>query len=516
LHRRRGEKQRAPVGFGGFIVSRSRRERETMNRDIHCNRSLWFPIKETRMTARRTQRRDFLKQSAAAGLGFWVGGGVTLGADKERSPLERLNIAAVGVGGKGRSDAEQAAKVGNLIAICDIDDNHLDSFANHKTKEGELPFRAVEKFNDFREMLDKRGKEIDAVVVSTPDHTHAPASVMAMRMKKHVYCQKPMTHSVYEARLMRELAREMGVCTQMGNQGSAENGLREAVEIIQAGAIGNVTEAHIWTNRPIWPQAPGVTSRPKETPEVPKHVHWDLFLGPAPERPYSPAYHPFKWRGWWDFGTGALGDMGCHTANMAFRALKLGHPTSLVAVSDPINPETYPGWAHVTYEFPARGDMGAVRVHWYEGRKDGELVLPSKELQAKVLKQGEKLPGSGSLLVGDKGILYSPNDYGAAYRLLPQQDFADYKKPEPKLPRNGKGDLGMKEEWAQAIKDRKPQIAYSNFDNAGMLTEFILLGNVAIRAGGKKLMWDGPNFKISNESAANDYLRTEYRKGWKL
>lgn len=465
--------------------------------------------------ARRSNRRDFLKQSAAASIGFWAAGGVTARADKEKSPLERLNIVSVGVGGKGHSDCEQAAKVGNLIAICDIDDKHLDAFANMKGKDGELPFRAVQKFNDFREMLTKLDKEIDAVTVSTPDHTHAPASAMAMKMKKHVYCQKPLTHSVYEARRLREIAKEMGVCTQMGNQGTAENGLREAVEIIQAGGIGKVTEAHIWTNRPIWPQAPGVTTRPTDTPEVPKHVHWDLFIGPAPERPYSPKYHPFAWRGWLDFGTGALGDMGCHTANMAFMALKLGHPSSISAESGELNNETYPGWGRVNYEFPARGDMPAVKVTWYEGKKDGKLVLPPEELQQKVLKQGESLPGSGSILVGDKGILYSPNDYGAAFRLLPEKEFADYKKPTPTLPRNGRGDLGMKQEWADAIKAGKPEIAMSNFGYAGMLTEFILLGNVAIRAG-KKIDFDGKDLKITNVPEANALLKTEYRKGWTL
>jgi predicted dehydrogenase len=458
--------------------------------------------------SRRSTRRNFLQSSAALGLGYWVAGGLAHGADKEKSPLERLNIAGIGIGGKGDSDISQAGNFGNVIALCDIDEHRLDKKAQQ--------FPQAQKFFDFREMLSKLGNKIDAVTVSTPDHTHAPAAAMAIRMKKHVYCQKPMTHTVYEARRLRELAAENGVCTQMGNQGSAENGLREAVELIQAGAIGKVTEAHIWTNRPIWPQAPKVTARPKDTPGIPNHVHWYEFLGPSPDRPYHPSYHPFAWRGWWDFGTGALGDMGCHTANMAFRALKLGHPTSLVAESDTVNNETYPGWAKVTYEFPERGDMGPVKVIWYEGHRDGKQVLPSEELQAKFLKQGEKLPSSGSFLIGDKGILYSPNDYGAAYRLLPQEAFAEYKKPTPTLPRNGKGDGGMKEEWTHAIKEGKPELAYSNFGIAGMLTEFILLGNVAVKAGGQKLEWDGPNFKITNVAAANQFLKTDYRPGWTL
>jgi predicted dehydrogenase len=454
----------------------------------------------------RTHRRDFLKQTALAGVGFWAAGG--LSRAESRAANERLNIACIGVGGKGSSDTDQAAKVGNVVALCDIDDNHLNAKA--------AKFPEAKKYNDFRKMLEEMDKQIDAVVVSTPDHTHAPASIMAMKMKKHVYCQKPLTHDVFEARLMRETARANKVCTQMGNQGTASNGLRRAVELIQAGVIGPVREIHVWTNRPIWPQAPAITARPKDTPPVPAHVHWDLFLGPAPERPYHPAYHPFKWRGWWDFGTGALGDMACHTANMAFMACKLGHPTSIEAESAPINPETYPAWAKITFQFPARGDMPPLKLVWYEGNiyddngKKGPQVLPPAELG-----KGEKFSTSGSLLVGDKGTLFSPNDYGEQYKLLPAKEFEGYKGPPETLPRNGRGDLGMKEEWARAIKENKPEIALSNFDYAAMLTETILLGNVAMRVG-KKIEWDGPNLKCLNCPEAAQYIRREYRKGWQL
>jgi predicted dehydrogenase len=318
---------------------------------------------------------------------------------------------------------------------------------------------------------------------------------------------------------MRELAHENKVCTQMGNQGTAENALRRAVEIVRAGAIGPVKEAHVWTNRPIWPQAPGVTKR-LPAQKIPPNVHWDLFLGPAPERPYNRGYHPFAWRGWWDFGTGALGDMGCHTANMVFMALKLHYPTSIEAHNGELNPETYPGWAKVAYHFPARGDMPPVKVTWYEGKKDGKRVLPPTEYtidgnKISLLKNGGHLSGSGSMLIGEKGILFSPTDYTESYTLLPEAVFKDFKGPDRTLPRNGGGDLGMKREWAQAIKDNKPSIALSNFAYAGLLTEFILLGNVAMRAG-KKIDWDGENFKITNDSNANDYLRMHYRKGWHL
>jgi predicted dehydrogenase len=448
-----------------------------------------------------TSRRDFLKQTAVAGVGFWVAGGVTL-ADDKKSPNQSLNIACIGVGGKGNSDADQAANHGNIVAICDIDDRPLDEIAKNPK------FAQAKKYHDFRKMLEEMDKNIDAVTVSTPDHTHAPASIMAMKMGKHVYCQKPLTHDVYEARMMRETAAKYKVATQMGNQGTAENGLRRAVEIIQAGAIGPVHEAHVWTNRPIWPQAPGVVSRPTDMPPVPKYVHWDLFLGPAPYRPYHPAYHPFAWRGWWDFGTGALGDMACHTANMAFMALKLGYPTSVSAESGPLNPETYPGWARITYEFPARGDMPPVKLIWYEGKKDGQRVLPPQELT-----KGESISDSGSLLVGDKGILFSPNDYGASYKLLPEKDFEGYHGPAETLPRNGHGDDGMKAEWVAAIKGGPAPM--SNFGYAGMLTETVLLGNVAMRVG-KRMEWDGESMKSPNCPEAAQFVRREYRKGWTL
>jgi len=453
--------------------------------------------------SRKTNRRQFLGGTAAAGIGFWVAGGVS-GARAEKG--DRLRIAGIGIGGKGSSDIDQAGEVGDVVALCDIDTKRLDEKA--------AKFPKAKKFTDYREMLGSMENGIDAVTVSGPDHMHAHASLSAIRLKKHVYCQKPMTHDVFEARQMREWARKYGVCTQMGNQGTAENGLRQAVELIQAGVLGKVAEAHVWTNRPIWPQAPTLTKRPGTAP-VPENVKWDLWLNTAPERPYAPGYHPFAWRGFWDFGTGALGDMACHTANMAFMALKLAHPTSVVAQSGELNPETYPAWAHVVYQFPARGDLPPVTFNWYEGKKDGKTrVLPPEELLAKVLKPGEKLADSGSLLVGEKGLLYSPNDYGASYKLFPEKEFQNV-KVEPKLPRNGGGDGGMKREWAAAIKAGKHEIALSNFDYSGMLTETVLLGNVAIRAG-HKLEFDGPGLRFTNDESANRLLRREYRKGWEL
>jgi hypothetical protein len=340
-------------------------------------------------------------------------------------------------------------------------------------------------------------------------------------MGKHVYCQKPLTHTVHEARLMRTTAKEKNVCTQMGNQGTAEDGVRTAAEIIQSGAIGNVKVIHVWTNRPVWDQAPDIVARPPNVDPVPKTLHWNEWLGPAPFRPYAKeVYHSFNWRGWWEFGTGAMGDMACHTANMAFMGCKLYEvfPTKVKAESGKINAETFPEWARITYEYPARGNMPPCTLIWYEGREGGrhgkgKKVLPPDDLLKQVLKPGERLADSGSLIVGDKGILFSPNDYGAKFRLLPEEKFSGYQPPPPTLPRNGRGDYGMKAEWVEAIKAGKPSIALSNFDYAAAFTENMLVGNIALRLG-KELDWDGPNMKATNCSEADQFVKLETRTGW--
>jgi predicted dehydrogenase len=450
---------------------------------------------------RRTNRRQFLKQSTLAGIGFWAAGGVALADVKAAN--EQINIACIGVGGKGSSDCDHAGQVGNVVAICDIDEKTL----NEKAQK----FPKAKKYNDFRKMFDEMAKDIDAVTVSTPDHQHAFASLLAMKLRKHVYCQKPLTHDVYEARQMRLIAKEMGVATQMGNQGTANTSLRRGVETIQAGVLGPVHEVHCWTNRPttFWKQAPDITKRPKED-MVPSYVKWDLWLGTAPERPYAKGYHPFSWRGWWDFGTGALGDMACHTMNMPFMALKLGYPSSIKAECGDLNPETYPSWATVTYQYPARGNLPPVKFVWYEGTKDGKKNLPPEELL-----KGEKASGSAALIIGEKGTMYSPSDYGERWTLLPRKDFENHKDPEPKLPRfQGRDDdLHQKQEWAAAIRGGPPAMA--NFGYAGILAEAVLLGNVAIRSG-KPLEWDGESLKFKNAPEAEKWLRREYRKGWTL
>jgi predicted dehydrogenase len=367
-----------------------------------------------------------------------------------------------------------------------------------------------------------------------------------MRAGKHVYVQKPLTRTVFEAHLLRKVAKEKGVCTQMGNQGTAANGLRRAVEFIRSGGIGVVKEAHVWTNRPIWPQAPEIKERPPEK-ETPKHVNWDAFIGPAPMRPYAefkgrPAYHPFAWRGWWDFGTGAIGDMACHTANMAFMALKLGSPLHVAAEAGDVNPETCPSFAHATFKYPARGDMPPVTLHWYEGKKDGKNVLPSPELvpgqkkrdkgfaiyfdetdhkwkfhnpNARDAKRQTIVVASGSFLIGDKAVLFSPDDYGADSYIVTPDGVERLTGDPEQLPRNNAGDLGQKKEWVEAIQAGKPEKALSNFDYASMLTAAFLLGNVAIRAG-KPFTFDGEKVAATDCPEAAPYIHYEYRKGWDL
>jgi predicted dehydrogenase len=450
-------------------------------------------------------RRRFLQASSLAGFGIWVQGSRLLG--QEKSPNERLSFACIGIGGKGSSDTDHVGELGNIVALCDIDAKRLD-------QKGEK-FPQAKKYSDFRQLLEELAPKIDAVVVSTPDHTHAMAAVTAMRLGKPVYCQKPLAHSPYEARLMRETAAERKVATQMGNQGTSHPGFREGIELIRSGTIGPIREVHVWTNRPFkyWKQAPDIVARPEPQP-VPNHVAWDLFLGPAPERPYNAAYHPHNWRGFWDFGTGAMGDMACHTANLAFMALRLGLPTRVSAASGELNDETYPAWATITYDFPARGDLPPVKLTWYEGAKDGQRNLPAAELF-----EWKKPVDSGSLLVGEKGSIFSPSDYGSEQVLLGAEGS---EAARPKLPsaerkkRGANSDKAHKEEWVRAIRENDPRIAWSNFAYSGTLTEAMLLGNVSVRLGGAPLEFDAETGRVTNYPEAAQFIKPEFRSGWTL
>lgn len=450
-----------------------------------------------------TTRRDFLKTSTLAGMagmGFWVGG-CSAPAMRQWSPNEKLNVGGVGAGGKGRSDIRHASSE-NIIAVCDVDDA--------RAAETYQRFPKAKRYHDYRLMLEK--ENLDAVTVSTPDHMHAPVAYMAMKMGKHVYVQKPLTYTIHEARVLRETAQEMGVCTQMGNQGTGFDAFRESVEVVRSGVLGPVRQVHVWTNRPIWPQGMDVR-RPKESSPVPDTLKWDLWLGVAPERPYArEVYAPFSWRGWVDFGTGALGDMACHTVNLPFMALNLGYPTHAVAENTGFNGETYPSACKIRFKFPARDGLPALDLYWYDGGyKPPQELFGDREIES-----------TGSLLVGDKGTFFSPDDYGyghhkgTKYELWPERDFEGFQAPAPTLPRvqGVKPDEeGLKHhvEWINGCKGGPAPL--SNFDYAGFLTETMLLGNLAVRAG-HPIDWDGPNMRVTNCQEAQKWVSREYRKGW--
>jgi len=436
--------------------------------------------------SKRITRRDFLRGTALGGAGLIILRDSRLAFGSTAN--DKLNIACIGSGGKGHSDIQGCASQ-NIVALCDVDDR--------RAAGAYKDYPDVPKFRDFRRMLDKMHHRIDAVIVSTPDHTHAVAALMAMEMGKHVYCQKPLTHSIYEARLMRDTARKMKVATQMGNQGTASNSMRESVEIIRSGALGDVREVHVWSNRPVWPQG---MSRPTETPPVPKELAWDLWLGPAEKRPYHESYLPFIWRGWKAFGTGAVGDMGCHTLNMPFMALNLVDPISVHAEVFEATDESYPKRSIIHFTFPKRGDLAPCTLTWYDGGlkpKDESILM------------GRELPGSGCVVIGDTGRLYAADDYGGSHILMPQEKFADYQLPAPTLPRSP----GHYEEWIRACKGGEK--AMSNFDYATALTETALLGNLAVLTE-EPIYWDPERMRAINCPKAEQFVHTTSRRGWEL
>ena len=441
-------------------------------------------------------RRSFLGGATAAAAFTFLPSRV-LGRDGP-SPNQKLNIAGVGVGGQGASDLVEVESE-NIVALCDVDwDRAAKTFERYPT---------AKRYKDFRQMLEKE-KNIDAVVVATPDHNHAIVSITAMKMGKHVYCEKPLTRTVFEAREVARVAREAKVATQMGNQGMAFEGNRQMIEWLDDGAIGAVREVHVWSDRPThsgklplwWPQG---VERPTDTPSVPETLDWDQWLGPAPWRPYHPDYAPFRWRGWWDFGSGGLGDMGIHNLAPVFAALKLGAPESVNASSTPVTKETIPLAASVHYQFPARGELPPVKLHWYDGG-----FMP--ERPAELDENRELDREDGIIFVGDKGKMLVAGWGGEHPRLLPASRDAEYKRPAKTLPRS----VGHHKEWIEACKGGSAP--RSQFDFAGPLTEAVLLGSVCVRNGGDKILWDSANLKITNDPDANQFLHYEYRKGWSL
>ena len=464
----------------------------------------------------KVNRRRFLATTSAVGVGYWAAGGVAAAAP--RSPLERVHFACIGVGGKGASDSTDAGRLGTIAAICDIDDKTISK------KQAEKGFGDARVFHDFRELYDQMGDKFDAVTVSTPDHTHAVATLQAIKMGKHCYTQKPLTHSIEEARVLGNAAREAGVITQMGNQGTADSNLRQSAALVKKGVVGKVSEVHVWSNRPVWPQSFNLQVKTEPTAGEEeawnarrKQVKWDLWLGPAKPRPYSPEIHPFKWRGFWEFGTGALGDMACHTLNMSYMAMDLKFPTSVEAQSDRHDSVCYPAWSKIEFEFPATETRDAVKMVWYDGGQ-----LPPTELLEGLPKQGEKKRNfsSGALLIGETGKFYSPGDGGgdakntgvldAEGTYTPIRDivrgegaFADYKRTEfVRSP-------GHFDEFVESIQSGEQ--AVSNFpDYAGPLTETILLGNLAVWSG-KKVQWDAKNMIAADaDEATQKLIRHDY------
>lgn len=447
-------------------------------------------------------RRAFLGVTSGAALGLMIVPRHVLGGPGVVPPSERVNVAGIGAGGMGGGDIATVARLGaNIVALCDVDDERAAGSFN--------AFPKARKYKDFREMLDKEAKNIDAVTVGTPDHVHAVAAMAAVRAGKHVYCQKPMTHTLFECRELTKAARAAGVATQMGNQGHATEGARLTNEWLQAGIIGDVREVHVWSDRAgrLWKQGIG---RPTETPPVPPTLDWKLWLGPVRERPYHPAYAPVSWRGWRDFGTGALGDMGCHIIDHPLWALRLGPPTSVEARStldgstlegDKPNLETYPIASIIYYEFAARERMPAVRMIWYEGG----LMPPAPMAMA----AGERLPDNGVLYIGDKGLMYH-SSHGGMPSLLPHE----LHEAAAAVPRTIERSPGHYEEWVRACRGGPRPV--SNFDYAGPLTEVVLLGVLALRAPGRRLEWDSDNLRLKNAPDLNEHVHIDYRSGWTL
>jgi len=451
-------------------------------------------------------RRKFIGNVTLTTAAFSIVPRHVLGGQGYTPPSDKLNIAVVGVGGKGRSDMWTVAKTENIVALCDVDDRKLaETIKKTKEEEGKEDLVGVlekaPKYKDFREMLDKQ-KDIDAVTVSTPDHTHAVAAAYAMRRGKHVFVQKPLTYSVKEARILREIAKDTGVITQMGNQGHSQEGIRLIEEWLNDGAIGEVNKVDCWTNRPVWDTG---MDRPEAIPSVPRDVDWNLWLGPAEFRPYHPDYMPWSWRAWCDFGTGALGDMGAHIFDIPYHTLKLEYPTTIQASSTKFNNESWPVSEVIHYEFPERGNLPPVKFAWYDG---GVMPPRPEELEPDRMMGNED---GGIMFYGTKGKIMA-GCYGSSPRIIPETKMKEYKQPEKTIPRSP----GIHEEWVEAIKNNVQ--ATSNFEYASKLVETMMLGNIAVRMASKNttLEWDGEKGEITNLDEANEFLMRKYAKGWEL
>jgi predicted dehydrogenase len=482
-----------------------------------------------------------LKASAAVGAGYWVAGGIA--PRESRAANDKMNIVCIGVGGKGGSDSGNAAQFGNVVAICDVDRGTLNNRGN---SDG---FKQAEKYTDYRELLEKHGKNVEIATISTPDHMHAPATLQAMRLGISCYTQKPLTRTIYEARLMAKVAKETGVCTQMGNQGTALDSSREAIAQLQSGVLGTLKEVYAWSNRPVWAQGPGrrqtlekfaenakksdpakaeelIAKKKAEIDRALETLDWKSWLGVAPQREFWPGiYHSFQWRGWWDFGSGALGDMACHQLTVPFASCGLRDPISVVAKSSGHDFDSFPASSVIKFEFPETSERPAIPFWWYD-RKGNK---PPAEVFS---KHGiNQVSDSGVLIVGEKGAFYSSDDYCGTYTLKGvEKAKVDFEKAVNK----GNNDVNNMYELFRAKMEGSPSICKSNFvDRAGPLTETILLGNLAVWAAskggdngdlgdwGEKVEWDAKNLKVTNLASLKtpgvaDLIKPKYPEGYKL
>ncbi len=435
---------------------------------------------------KKMQRRQFLRQTAAGLAAVQTAVWCSDLRAEPKSANEQLQVAAVGTSHRAAADIAEVHKAGaKIVALADVDARYLEQAAKR--------YQVKKTYADYREMIEKEKDNIDAVVVGTPDHHHAPATIRALRAGKHVYCEKPLTHTVFECRLVTNEAHKRGLVTQMGTQIHAGENYRRVVEIIQSGAIGDITEVHVWCGKG-W----GYKKIPELKPtKPPEYLSWDLWLGPAPERPYVPkVYHPANWRRWWDFGQGTLGDMACHYMDLPFWALGLRYPLTVAAEGPPVNPQVCPTGLKVTYEFPARGNQPAVKLTWYDGEYTPKVVA------------GHKVPYAGVMFIGSKGQMFA--NY-TSYKLYPEEKFKNYQPPKPTIPRS----IGHHKEWVKACLEGKPEDCTCRFDYSGPLAEAVLLGNVAYRSG-CKLQWDAKLLKATNCSKADNFISKPYRKGWEV
>lgn len=437
----------------------------------------------------QSDRRQFLATSttgvlgAVAGVGYFAG---TSAAQQSTSPNERLNLAAVGSTGRAGANIKGCASQ-NIIAIADIDSELLD--------KGCQPYPNAKKYIDFREMLDHEAEKIDGVLVGTPDHTHAPAAALALRLGKHTYCEKPLAHTVFEARTLANLTAEKNLVTQMGTQIHAGSNYRRVVELVQAGVIGSVKRVHVWS-------AASYSGASFNTQPKPDHVNWDLWLGPALERPYSADIHPFKWRSFWDYGRGALGDFGCHYMDLVHWALDLQNPVSVRATGPTPDPVTTPEWCVVDYQYPRRGKKPAVHMTWYDSGRRPEIINTLRD------KSGELIEpwSSGQLFIGSEGMILSGY---SKHIVLHEGQEVEPERPEPWIDDS----IGHHAEWLGAIRDGGETTC--NFHYAGGLTESVLLGSVAFKSG-EEIQWNSKQLKVTNSSHAQQFVHKEYRKGWRL